>query len=147
WPCSSRRRGGTSASRRRTCSPALSTSCAWRTSRRFGRPAGSRRAPAANARMRRLRRPGRARAHALFLPSLLGLPLLPLAAGAALAQEPGSAQESLSPLPPPVTRGLYRSHWFDYLSAFTENDPAAEKKALEAMVRAGRKVGVRRLSD
>jgi tetratricopeptide (TPR) repeat protein len=46
-----------------------------------------------------------------------------------------------------VTRGLYRSHWFDYLSAFTENDAAAEKKALEAMVRAGRKVGVRRLSD
>src|SRR5262249_50094814 len=29
----------------------------------------------------------------------------------------------------------------------TENDPSAEKKALEAMVRAGRKVGVRRLSD
>ena len=57
------------------------------------------------------------------------------------------AQESLSPLPPPVTRGLYRSHWFDYLSAFSENEPAAEDKALDAMVRAGRKVGVRRLSD
>jgi len=53
----------------------------------------------------------------------------------------------LSPLPPPVTRGLYRSHWFDYLSAFSENDRAAEDRALDAMVRAGRKVGVRRLSD
>ncbi len=57
------------------------------------------------------------------------------------------AQDALSPLPPPVTRGLYRSHWFDYLSAFSENDAAAADKALEAMVRAGRKVGVRRLSD
>jgi hypothetical protein len=56
-------------------------------------------------------------------------------------------QEPLSPLPPPVTRGLYRSHWFDYLSGFSENEPAAEDKALDAMVRAGRKVGVRRLSD
>jgi tetratricopeptide (TPR) repeat protein len=46
-----------------------------------------------------------------------------------------------------VTRGLYRSHWFDYLSAFSENEPAGEDKALDAMVRAGRKVGVRRLSD
>jgi tetratricopeptide (TPR) repeat protein len=57
------------------------------------------------------------------------------------------AQDSLSPLPPPVTRGLYRAHWFDYLSAFSENDTAAADRALEAMVRAGRKVGVRRLSD
>ena len=58
-----------------------------------------------------------------------------------------SAQDSLTPLPPPVTRGLFRSHWFDFLSAFSENDKAAEDGALEAMVRAGRKVGVRRLSD
>ncbi len=46
-----------------------------------------------------------------------------------------------------MTRGLYRSHWFDFLSAFSENDRPAEEKALDAMVRAGRKVGVRRLSD
>ncbi|HWZ86448.1 MAG TPA: tetratricopeptide repeat protein, partial [Thermoanaerobaculia bacterium] len=57
------------------------------------------------------------------------------------------AQDSLSPLPPPVTRGLYRAHWFDFLSAFSENDVAGADKALEAMVRAGRKVGVRRLAD
>jgi len=60
---------------------------------------------------------------------------------------PAKAQEPLSPLPPPVTRGLYRSHWFDFLSAFSENDTAAANKALDLMVRAGRKVGVRRLSD
>ncbi len=63
------------------------------------------------------------------------------------AAGPLAAQDALSPLPPPVTRGLYRSHWFDFLSAFSENDPGAEQKALEEMVRAGRKVGVRRLSD
>ena len=63
------------------------------------------------------------------------------------AASPLAAQDALSPLPPPVTRGLYRSHWFDFLSAFSENDGKAEQKALEEMVRAGRKVGVRRLSD
>ena len=63
------------------------------------------------------------------------------------AAAPARAQDSLSPLPPPVTRGLYRANWFDFLSAFSENDPAAADKALEAMVRAGRKVGVRRLAD
>jgi tetratricopeptide (TPR) repeat protein len=67
---------------------------------------------------------------------------------AVLSGEPvARAQDSLSPLPPPVTRGLYRAHWFDFLSAFSDNDAAAADKALEAMVRAGRKVGVRRLSD
>jgi len=95
--------------------------------------------------MRRSRLPGRIRALACLLPPASCLLWLSLAAASASAQEPG--QDSLSPLPPPVTRGLYRSHWFDYLSAFTENDASAEKKALEAMVRAGRKVGVRRLSD
>ena len=63
------------------------------------------------------------------------------------AAAPARAQDSLSPLPPPVTRGLYRANWFDFLSAFSENDPAAADKALEAMERAGRKVGVRRLAD
>lgn len=84
---------------------------------------------------------GRRRALARLLPAVSGLLLLVLGGARALAQE------SLSPLPPPVTRGLYRSHWFDFLSAFSENDVAAADKALDAMVRAGRKVGVRRLSD
>ncbi len=77
------------------------------------------------------------------------LPSVFVLAGAALflVPAPARSQDSLSPLPPPVTRGLYRSNWFDFLSAFSENDAAAADKALEAMVRAGRKVGVRRLSD
>ena len=91
--------------------------------------------------MRRLFRRGRTRAFARHLPPASCLLLLYLVVPAA------RAQDQLSPLPPPVTRGLYRSHWFDYLSAFSENEPAAEDKALDAMVRAGRKVGVRRLSD
>ncbi len=57
------------------------------------------------------------------------------------------AQDALSPLPPPVTRSLYRAQWFEFLSAFSENDAAAEARALEDMERAARKVGVRRLSD
>jgi len=57
------------------------------------------------------------------------------------------AQDSLSPLPPPVTRGQYRAQWFEFLSAFSENDPPGANKALEEMLRAGRKVGVYRLSD
>jgi len=65
----------------------------------------------------------------------------------ALATLPARAQETLSPLPPPVTRGLYRAHWFEFLSAFSENDTAVEARALDAMARAARKVGVRRLSD
>ncbi len=59
----------------------------------------------------------------------------------------GTAQEALSPLPPPVTRSQYRAQWFEFLSAFSESDTAAENRALEAMLRAGRKVGVSRLSD
>ncbi len=57
------------------------------------------------------------------------------------------AQDALSPLPPPVTRGLYRAQWFEFLSAFSDNDTAAEARALDGMARAARKVGVRRLSD
>ena len=83
---------------------------------------------------RRLRTPVRLLLFAIG--SVLLSPAIPLA-----------AQDALSPLPPPVTRGLYRSHWFDFLSAFSENDRTAEQKALDEMVRAGRKVGVRRLSD
>ena len=57
------------------------------------------------------------------------------------------AQDALTPLPPPVTRGLYRAQWFEFLSAFSDNDTAAEARALDGMARAARKVGVRRLSD
>ena len=64
-----------------------------------------------------------------------------------VAPPPARAQDALSPLPPPVTRSLYRSQWFEFLSAFSENDVATENKALDGMVRAARKVGVRCLSD
>jgi tetratricopeptide (TPR) repeat protein len=63
------------------------------------------------------------------------------------AAAPLLAQEAVSPLPPPVTRGQYRASWFDFLTAFSENDPAGADRALEAMLRAARKVGVHRLSD
>ncbi len=59
----------------------------------------------------------------------------------------GLSQEAVSPLPPPVTRSLYRSQWFEYLTAFTDNDVPAASRALDAMIRAGHKVGVHRLSD
>ena len=29
------------------------------------------------------------------------------------------------PMPPPVTRGLYRSRWFEFLNAHLEDDPRA----------------------
>ena len=64
-----------------------------------------------------------------------------------LLASPAKAQDPLSPLPPPVTRSLYRAQWFEFLSAFSENDAAGEARALEGMERAARKVGVRRLSD
>ena len=58
-----------------------------------------------------------------------------------------AAQDALSPLPPPVTRSQYRAQWFEFLSAFSEDDQPAANKALEEMLRAGRKVGVHRLAD
>lgn len=70
-----------------------------------------------------------------------------LAAALVLSAPPARAQDSLSPLPPPVTRSLYRSQWFEFLSAFSENDSAAAARALDGMVRAARKVGVHHLSD
>ena len=60
---------------------------------------------------------------------------------------PLRAQEAISPLPPPVTRSLYRSHWFDFLSAHLEDDPKAAAAALVELKRSARAVGVRRLSD
>jgi tetratricopeptide (TPR) repeat protein len=59
----------------------------------------------------------------------------------------GAAQEALTPLPPPVTRSQYRAQWFEFLSAFSENDFSDADRALEGMRKAGRKVGVYRLSD
>ena len=50
-------------------------------------------------------------------------------------------------LPPPVTRSLYRSQWFEFLSAFSENDAPEATRAIDEMVRAARKVGVHHLSD
>jgi tetratricopeptide (TPR) repeat protein len=70
-----------------------------------------------------------------------------LAAVLLLASPSARAQEGLSPLPPPVTRSLYRSQWFEFLSAFSENDGPEASGALDGMVRAARKVGVHHLSD
>ncbi len=64
-----------------------------------------------------------------------------------LAAAAGSAQEALSPLPPPVTRSQYRSQWFEFLSALSDNDTREANRALDGMLRASRKVGVSRLSD
>jgi tetratricopeptide (TPR) repeat protein len=79
----------------------------------------------------------------LELPLFAGLCLAVLL----LAPQRLAAQEAISPLPPPVTRSLYRSHWFDFLSAYSENDAVAASRALDQMARAARKVGVQRLSD
>jgi tetratricopeptide (TPR) repeat protein len=64
-----------------------------------------------------------------------------LLAPPALAQEPSPA------LPPPVTRSLYRAHWFEFLNAHLEDDARSASVALAAMQKAARKAGVRRLSD
>src|SRR5262249_49883265 len=79
-------------------------------------------------------------------------PRLPLRLGAAvwLCLAPTAwclAQDALTPLPPPVTRSQYRGQWFEFLSAFSENDSSDAAQALEGMLKAGRKVGVNRLSD
>lgn len=60
---------------------------------------------------------------------------------------PARAQQRVSPLPPPVTRGLYRTQWFVFLNAYLEDDTRASTAALEQMKKAARAVGVRRLSD
>lgn len=56
-------------------------------------------------------------------------------------------EEPLSPLPPPVTRSLYRAYWFEFLNAHLEDDAAVAARALSEMTKASRKMGVRRLSD
>ncbi|HSS45280.1 MAG TPA: tetratricopeptide repeat protein [Thermoanaerobaculia bacterium] len=57
------------------------------------------------------------------------------------------AQEAVSALPPPVTRSLYRSHWFELLNALDEDDARAAATALQEMKKAAQTVGVHRLSD
>ncbi len=64
-----------------------------------------------------------------------------------LLPERGWAQEVVSALPPPATRGLYRSHWFEFLTAHLEDDARGAAIALANMQRAARAVGVRWLSD
>ncbi len=81
------------------------------------------------------------------LRSLISVVRLATASVLLAAAAAATAQEALSPLPPPVTRSQYRSQWFEFLSAFSENDAAGANRALEGMLRAGRKVGVSRLSD
>jgi tetratricopeptide (TPR) repeat protein len=73
--------------------------------------------------------------------------LAPFLLAGVLSTSFARAQDSLSPLPPPVTRGLYRSNWFEFLSAFSEGDVPGANKALDRMIKAARKVGVHRLSD
>jgi len=58
-----------------------------------------------------------------------------------------SAQEPVSPLPPPVTRGLYRANWFEFLNALLEDDASAATQSLMRLRRAAQAVGVRYLSD
>ncbi len=64
-----------------------------------------------------------------------------LAVGAALAQE------SVSPLPPPVTRGFYRANWFEFLNALLEDEGATANQSLTRLRRGAQAVGVRYLSD
>ena len=68
-----------------------------------------------------------------------------LFATAIRAQAPPGAR--VSPLPPPVTRSGYQSSWFELLSALQENDGRTATSALEAMRKAARAAGVRRLSS
>jgi tetratricopeptide (TPR) repeat protein len=57
------------------------------------------------------------------------------------------AQEKVPPLPPPVTRGLYRSRWFEFLNAYLEDDARGAAAALSELRKAAQAVGVSRLSD
>lgn len=46
-----------------------------------------------------------------------------------------------------MTRAVYRSQWFELLNHFQENDERAARSTLEAMMKAARSTGVRRLAD
>jgi tetratricopeptide (TPR) repeat protein len=64
-----------------------------------------------------------------------------------LAAAAAAAQEAVSPLPPPVTRGLYRANWFEFLNALLEDDASAATQSLTRLRRAAQAAGVRYLSD
>jgi tetratricopeptide (TPR) repeat protein len=53
----------------------------------------------------------------------------------------------VSPLPPPVTRGFYRSHWFEFLNAHLEDDARGAAAALAEVQKTAQAVGIRYLSD
>ncbi|PYQ36498.1 MAG: hypothetical protein DMF55_04895 [Acidobacteria bacterium] len=74
-----------------------------------------------------------------------GLVAVSLVVASAIRAEP-APDKRLSPLPPPVTRAVYRSHWFDLQSALHEDDVRAAETALEAMIRSARAAGVRHLT-
>src|SRR5262249_59877748 len=76
-----------------------------------------------------------------------GLPILLIVLGCALVPVEALAQETVPPLPPPVTRGLYRSRWFEFLNAHLEDDSRGAAAALSELKKAAQAVGVRRLSD
>jgi len=76
-------------------------------------------------------------------PLLLAV-VLAIAAPAPAQQPP---PDEISALPPPVTRGLYRSHWFAFLNALTEDDARTANVELSEVEKAARTVGVKRLSD
>ena len=88
------------------------------------------------------RSPIRCRISDFRFPILLFLFAVPLTAPAQT-----SPQEPISPLPPPVTRGLYRARWFEFLNAHLEDDTRSAAAALADMEKTGRAVGVHRLSD
>ncbi|MGH9317592.1 MAG: tetratricopeptide repeat protein [Thermoanaerobaculia bacterium] len=77
----------------------------------------------------------------------LRLPILLFLLWSAVPAVALPAQEAVSALPPPVTRSLYRSHWFELLNALDEDDAHAAATALQEMKKAAQTVGVRRLSD
>ena len=51
---------------------------------------------------------------------------------ATLAPRMLPAQEAVSALPAPVTRSLYRAHWFEFLNAHLEDDARGAAAALAA---------------
>jgi tetratricopeptide (TPR) repeat protein len=80
------------------------------------------------------------------LPALAGWLLAALLVSGARAQAQQPVGE-VSALPPPVTRSLYRSHWFAFLNALTEDEPRTANVELVEIEKAARTVGVKRLSD
>ncbi len=79
--------------------------------------------------------------------SVSRLPALLLLIGCVALEQAARAQEAVSPLPPPVTRGLYRSRWFEFLNAHLEDDARTAAVALAELKKAAQTVGVRSLSD